>query len=249
MSWLGETARSDQPDRQGDAVELATFHAAKGLEWPVVHLAGLEQGLVPIGHARTDEDLAEERRLFYVAITRAEQEVRLTWAQSRTFGERTAARVAVALPRRGRDRGPGPAGRHRAGRLVAAPGRPSGPGCGSTPPGPRAGRPKRERAQSPAAPELDAAGQATFEALKAWRSRQAKAAAVPAYVIFHDRVLVEVAATRPGVAGRAAGRSGHRPGQGRALRRRDPGHPGRACAILNPCDSGPSSASRPSWPR
>ncbi len=94
VSWLGETARSDQPDRQGDAVELATFHAAKGLEWPVVHLAGIEQGLVPIGHARTDDDLDEERRLFYVAITRAEQELRLTWAQTRTFGERTATRTA-----------------------------------------------------------------------------------------------------------------------------------------------------------
>ncbi len=71
---LPRVAPRDDPGRparrQGDAVELATFHAAKGLEWPIVHLAGLEQGLVPIGHARTADDLAEERRLFYVAITR-----------------------------------------------------------------------------------------------------------------------------------------------------------------------------------
>ena len=53
-------------------IDLATFHAAKGLEWPIVHLAGLEDGLVPIGHARTEEAVAEERRLFYVAVTRAE---------------------------------------------------------------------------------------------------------------------------------------------------------------------------------
>ena len=197
VSWLGETARSDQPDRQGDAVELATFHAAKGLEWPVVHLAGLEQGLVPIGHARSDDDLAEERRLFYVALTRAEQEVRLTWAQSRTFGERTATRAPspyldeVEIAAQALRAGTVPAdwsqhlGAQRARlRLDAT--------------RPRSGRPRRERAQSPAAPDLDAAGQATFEALKAWRSRQAKAASVPAYVIFHDRVLVEVAATRPG---------------------------------------------------
>src|SRR5262249_2038570 len=62
-----DTARTEQPDQAGDAVDVVTFHAAKGLEWPVVHLAGIEQGLVPIGHAQTPAELAEERRLFYVA--------------------------------------------------------------------------------------------------------------------------------------------------------------------------------------
>jgi DNA helicase II / ATP-dependent DNA helicase PcrA len=202
VSWLGETARADQPDRQGDAVELATFHAAKGLEWPVVHLAGVEQGLVPIGHARTDEDLAEERRLFYVAITRAEQELRVTWAQARTFGERTAARTAspyldeVEIAARALRDGTVPAdwasllGIERA-RLRLDAARPKAKRA----PGARSGR---DRNPASPGPELDAAGQATFEALKSWRSRQAKAASVPAYVIFHDRVLVELAATRPG---------------------------------------------------
>ncbi len=197
VSWLGETARSDQPDRQGDAVELATFHAAKGLEWPVVHLAGLEQGLVPIGHARTDDELAEERRLFYVAITRAEQELRLTWAQTRTFGERSATRTAspyldqVELATQALRDGTVPAdwsthlaaqrARLRVDSARAKPRRSARTG----------------RTAGATAPELDAAAQATFEVLKAWRSRQAKAASVPAYVIFHDRVLAEVAATRP----------------------------------------------------
>lgn len=45
--------------------------AAKGLEWEVVHLAGVESGYVPISHARTPEASGEERRLFYVAVTRA----------------------------------------------------------------------------------------------------------------------------------------------------------------------------------
>ena len=218
VSWLGETARSDQPDRQGDAVELATFHTAKGLEWPVVHLAGLEQGLVPIGHARTDDDLAEERRLFYVAITRAEQDLRLTWAQSRTFGERTATRTAspyleqVELATQALRDGTVPAdwSTHVAAqrarlRLESARAKPR-----------RSAR--RGRAAGSSVPELDATAQATFEALKAWRSRQAKAASVPAYVIFHDRVLAEVAATPTHLGHGAVGRPRHRRGQGPTLR-------------------------------
>jgi ATP-dependent DNA helicase RecQ len=59
----------------------------------------------------------------------------------------------------------------------------------------------RRKARSGAAPagrdDLDAVGAATFEALKSWRTRQAKAADVPAFVIFQDRVLLEVASTRP----------------------------------------------------
>ena len=75
-----------------DAVDVATFHAAKGLEWPIVHLAGLEQGLVPISRAQTPAEVAEERRLLYVAITRAERELHCHWAAARSFGERTSDR-------------------------------------------------------------------------------------------------------------------------------------------------------------
>ena len=75
-----------------DAVDVATFHAAKGLEWPIVHLAGLEQGLVPISQARTPAEVAEEQRLLYVAITRAEKELHCHWAAVRTFGDRSVAR-------------------------------------------------------------------------------------------------------------------------------------------------------------
>jgi DNA helicase-2/ATP-dependent DNA helicase PcrA len=89
--WLRDRGGDDRI-RHRDAVELCTFHAAKGLEWPVVHLAGLEQGFVPISHARTPDARAEEQRLLYVAITRAEEVVRLTWARQRTFGDRTVDR-------------------------------------------------------------------------------------------------------------------------------------------------------------
>ena len=76
-------ANADDGTGGGDGVELRTFHAAKGLEWPVVHICGVADGLVPLSHARTPAALAEERRLLYVAITRAERIVRLTWAGGR----------------------------------------------------------------------------------------------------------------------------------------------------------------------
>ncbi|MDP7067899.1 MAG: ATP-dependent DNA helicase UvrD2 [Acidimicrobiales bacterium] len=75
--WL-RTLRPGDLDYHGDGVDLATFHAAKGLEWPNVVIAGLEQGLVPI---RSDDP--EERRLLYVAVSRAQQRLHLTWAKSR----------------------------------------------------------------------------------------------------------------------------------------------------------------------
>ncbi|MDE0216205.1 MAG: ATP-dependent helicase [bacterium] len=75
-----------------DAVDVSTFHAAKGLEWPIVHLAGMEQGLVPISRAQTAAEVAEERRLLYVAITRAKRELHCHWASERAFGDRTSAR-------------------------------------------------------------------------------------------------------------------------------------------------------------
>lgn len=74
-----------------DVVTLMTLHAAKGLEFPVVFIVGLEDGLFPSGRADNSEDeLEEERRLAYVGITRAMQELFLTFAGSRySFGGRS----------------------------------------------------------------------------------------------------------------------------------------------------------------
>jgi DNA helicase-2/ATP-dependent DNA helicase PcrA len=75
------------------AVELATFHRAKGLEWTAVCVAGLEDGYVPIVHAGNDASRAEERRLLYVALTRASRELHCSWARTRATGAgRTAER-------------------------------------------------------------------------------------------------------------------------------------------------------------
>ena len=91
-SHRAEGGAGAAPASGADAVDVATFHAAKGLEWPIVHLAGMEQGLVPISRAQTPAEIAEERRLLYVAITRAERELHCHWASERAFGDRTSAR-------------------------------------------------------------------------------------------------------------------------------------------------------------
>lgn len=83
---------AEGPSYRADAVDVATFHAAKGLEWPIVHLAGLEQGLVPISRAQTPAEIAEEQRLLYVAVTRAERELHCHWAAERAFGDRKVSR-------------------------------------------------------------------------------------------------------------------------------------------------------------
>lgn len=82
--------QSDQDEiknkEEQDAVRLMTVHAAKGLEFPYVIISGLEEGLFP--HERLDDkgvDHEEERRLFYVALTRAEKKVWLTYAHLRTI--------------------------------------------------------------------------------------------------------------------------------------------------------------------
>jgi DNA helicase-2/ATP-dependent DNA helicase PcrA len=62
------------------AITISTIHAAKGLEWDSVFLAGLNEGLLPIGYAKTDAAIHEERRLFYVGVTRARKELALSYS-------------------------------------------------------------------------------------------------------------------------------------------------------------------------
>ncbi|MBS9334954.1 DNA helicase PcrA [Fructobacillus sp. M1-13] len=93
--FLGSTAlmaELDNVEEDSGQVTLMTLHAAKGLEFPIVFLIGLEEGLFPLGRSAQDEDLLEEeRRLAYVGITRAEQKLYLTNAFSRMLYGKTQA--------------------------------------------------------------------------------------------------------------------------------------------------------------
>ncbi len=75
---------TDQYDTRGEKVSLMTMHASKGLEFPVVFITGCENGLIPfIPTEKKNQDIDEERRLFYVAMTRAKQELYLSHAKKR----------------------------------------------------------------------------------------------------------------------------------------------------------------------
>jgi len=89
-----------------DGVTLASIHAAKGLEWRDVHLIGCSDGLLPLQHAESAESIEEERRLLYVAVTRAQRELRLSWARARQPGGRANRQVSRFLTRLSSLRGP-----------------------------------------------------------------------------------------------------------------------------------------------
>ena len=199
--WLSATLRTDDISPDADAVDLVTFHRAKGLEWPVVVVTGLERGLVPIGQATTPEALDEETRLLDVALTRAERELYLTWAEQRTFGTRQM------------NRSPSP--------LLA----PIEDECEAM----RQGSPETDHRASlrDARRTLDAARSGKrdghdplFLALKEWRLARARAAETPTYTIFDDKTLTAIVENEPRTKTTPTGGAGHRPGEARTLRRR-----------------------------
>jgi DNA helicase-2/ATP-dependent DNA helicase PcrA len=101
-SWR-RRAEVDEDDEEEevdhDRVVLTTFHRSKGLQWHTVVIIGLSAGLMPLASAQTQEAVNEERRLFYVALTRAEEELWCCWSEG--DGSRSAAgspRVRSASP-------------------------------------------------------------------------------------------------------------------------------------------------------
>ncbi len=86
---------TDDYDPRADRVTLMTLHAAKGLEFPVVFMVGCEESLLPYQREDKPTDVQEERRLFYVGMTRAQKKLVLTHAKTRfLFGQRVENEVS-----------------------------------------------------------------------------------------------------------------------------------------------------------
>lgn len=159
-----------EPDKAG--VELATIHAAKGIEWDAVFLVGVAEGLLPISYAKTAAAREEERRLLYVAITRARDLLTVSWARSRGAdgrGKRKRSRLLDGIwPEEARVG----ASKKRA--------------RAST----RALNQAFEEEASPQAIEL-------FGRLKAWRLEVSRQAGVPPFAVFTDQTLRDIAQAMP----------------------------------------------------
>ncbi|MFJ5763209.1 DNA helicase PcrA [Neobacillus sp. NPDC093182] len=95
LALVADIDSLDEDGEKTDAITLMTLHSAKGLEFPVVFLIGLEEGVFPHSRSLMEEaEMEEERRLAYVGITRAEQTLFLTNAQMRTLFGRTSMNPA-----------------------------------------------------------------------------------------------------------------------------------------------------------
>lgn len=108
-SFLQEVALLTNTDREDEAttrVDMLTIHGAKGLEWPIVFVAGLEEGTLPHERSMTSQaGLEEERRLCYVALTRAAERLYLSWAATRNKGKKTQpSRFLLDIEAYGRER-------------------------------------------------------------------------------------------------------------------------------------------------
>ncbi|MGK2880921.1 MAG: ATP-dependent DNA helicase UvrD2 [Mycobacterium sp.] len=173
-------------------VTLASLHAAKGLEWDAVFLVGLADGTLPISHALAhgpdSEAVEEERRLFYVGITRARVHLALSWALARNPGGRQGRRPSRFLS-------------------GIAPQTPQD--CGPT-------RPRKQRGQAARCRVCDAmlntptavmlrrcetcasdVDDELLGQLKDWRSSTSKELNVPAFVVFSDNTLIAIAEAMP----------------------------------------------------
>lgn len=204
VAELDERAAAQHaPTVQG--VTLASFHAAKGLEWEAVFLVGLTEGMMPITYAKTDEQIEEERRLLYVGVTRARLHLSLSWALSRSPGGRASRRPTRFL----NGLRPG----------STAPGaRGAGPGAGGSV---ERGGAARRKQRAPARcrvcrKTLTDAGEmklmrceecpsdmdeALYGRLRDWRADQAERIGQPAFCVFTDKTLMAIAEAVPGTEG------------------------------------------------
>ncbi len=185
--WLRERA-SWEAAPVAEAVTLSTMHAAKGLEWDGVAVIGVREGLVPFSLSTEEPALGEERRLLYVACTRARRELRLSWNFIGPGGKQQRSRFLIGVP-----------------EVEGAASRPAG------------GEPSRRtslksRTCVVCGRQLQSASERKlrrhedcelpvdaqlYEDLKAWRRRMAESQGVPAFVVFTDATLMAIAEAKP----------------------------------------------------
>ena len=184
-----EQRAADQQVPVADGVTLSTLHSAKGLEWDVVALIGVQEGLLPFSLARATREIAEERRLFYVGLTRARRELRLSWAAGTAGhgGRRRASRFLGGLvgPAAGDSGAAAAAGPRRRRRVV---------------PCMVCGRALSEAVEMKLGHHAECEvpfDEDLFERLKAWRLGVAKRQSVPAFVVFTDATLMAMAQYAP----------------------------------------------------
>lgn len=184
-----EARAAQQHAPVGQAVTLSTLHAAKGLEWDAVALVGLDEGLLPFVLAEGPAQLAEERRLLYVGITRAREHLHLSWSGGRNGGQRPPSRfLSGVLPA----------------RLASAPAAPrprrSRRGTSLNATCRVCSEPLRDAAERKLGRHEDCPSsydESTLERLREWRKEEAGRQRVPAYCVFTDATLVALAEAKP----------------------------------------------------
>ncbi|RKS72519.1 DNA helicase-2/ATP-dependent DNA helicase PcrA [Motilibacter peucedani] len=167
-----------------EGVTLASLHAAKGLEWDAVFVVGLVEGLLPISFADTPEAVEEERRLLYVGLTRAREHLVLSWSRARG---RRPSRFLDGLRPETRSASTGAGGSGSGRRALAT----TCSSCGR----PLGSPAERKTGRCDDCPP--AYDEAVFERLRAWRAAQAKEQSLPAYVVFTDATLAQIAEALP----------------------------------------------------
>ncbi|MFJ8788875.1 ATP-dependent DNA helicase UvrD2 [Streptomyces sp. NPDC102462] len=205
VAELDERANAQHaPTVQG--VTLASLHSAKGLEWDVVFLVGVAEGMVPISYAKTDEQIEEERRLLYVGVTRARERLHVSWSLARSPGGRPSRRPSRFLDGLrpgstatvGRAAGGAAGGieRGRPANGTAAPRRTQRTParcrvCGRTLTD--AGEMKLMRCDD-CPSDMD---EGIYERLREWRAEQALRSGQPDFCVFTDKTLMAIAESVP----------------------------------------------------
>lgn len=189
-------AAAEAEEPVGSGVALTTLHAAKGLEWPVVFVIGAHEGNLPFVYRDTPSDVEEERRLFYVGVTRARDTLQISWSAARSPGSRSSRRPSRFLDGlAGVEAAPAPVVSRRTRKAKG---------------GSRAlqecrvcSRPltdARERKLGRCADCPSSYDETLYAVLKEWRRTQAAEESLPAYCVFTDATMVALAEVKPGDA-------------------------------------------------